>query len=304
LARLMSGRPLDGLGLEKAEGRVDLRGLPAPVPRRLARYEHAGWFIEKLGNLVQFKDVALRDLDLSGASLDSFRFNGCIIENCVFDGARCNDWRIWETQTRETSFRKASLREATLGPWSDGKGNTFSRVDFTGADFRDCTSITAVFEDCDFSRARLGKVQFKRCGIVRCTFAGLLDEVEFDGRVFEPDLREPNRYEDVDMSNALLRLPVFWGIDLPAFRLPADPGLRVIGNYPCVATEAVKALQGREDLAGRVLRAILSDERTADRGYPFGLSSRSDWILLGGEDLAELADATLSQAEAACSGTD
>jgi hypothetical protein len=249
------------------------------------------------------KKSLLRGLDLPGASLDSFRFHRCIIENCLFDGARCHDWRMWESATRETSFRKADLREATMGPWSAGKGNTFSRVDFSGADFRDCTWMTAIFEDCDFSRARLGKVQFERCGIVRCTFAGLLDEVQFDGRVFEPDMREPNRYEDVDMSDALLRLTDFWEIDLPAFRLPDDPGLRVISNYPCVVTEAVKALQGRNDKPGRVLRAILSnDERTADRGYPFGLSSRADWILLGGEELAELAEATLRQAEDVCRG--
>lgn len=304
LARLMAGRPLDELGLEKVEGRIDLRGLPAPVPRRLARYEQAGWFIEKLGNLVRFEEVALRGLDLSGASLDSFRFHRCIIENCLFDGARCHDWRMWESRTRETSFRKADLRRATLGPWSAGKGNTFSRVDFARADFRDCTSMTAIFEDCDFSRARLDKVQFQRCGIVRCTFAGILDEVEFDGRVFEPDMREPNRYEDIDMSDALLRLAEFWGIDLPAFRLPHDPGLRVIRNYPCVVTAAVKALQGRDDKAGRVLRAVLSDERTVKRGYPFGLSNRADWVLLGGEELAELADATLSKAEDACRGAD
>ena len=103
LARLMAGRPLDDLGLEKVEGRIDLRGLPAPVPRRLARYEQAGWFIEKLGNLVKFDGVTLRGLDLSGASLDSFRFHKCIIENCLFDGARCHDWRMWESRTRETS---------------------------------------------------------------------------------------------------------------------------------------------------------------------------------------------------------
>jgi uncharacterized protein YjbI with pentapeptide repeats len=303
LARLVAGRPLDELGLAKVDGRIDLRGLPAPVPRRLARYEQAGWFIEKLGNLFILREVALRGLDLSGAFLDSFRFHKCIIENCLLDGARCHDWRMWECGIRETSFRSANLRRATLGPWSAGKGNTFAKVDFAEADFRDCTSITAVFEDCDFSHARLEKVEFLRCAIVRCTFAGLLDEVVFDGRVFEPDLREPNRYEDIDMSHALLKLAQFWGFDLPAVRLPGDPGLRVIRNYPCVVAAAVRALDGCDDKPARLLRAVLGGERAVARGYPFGLFNRSDWVRLGGEELADLADITVSKAEDACQST-
>jgi uncharacterized protein YjbI with pentapeptide repeats len=303
LARLVAGRPLGGLGLGEVEGRIDLRGLPAPVPRRLARYEQAGWFIEKLGSLVKLKKVALRGLDLSGAALDSFRLHGCVIENCRFDEARCHDWRMWECRILDSSFCSANLRRATLGPWSDGKGNAFSGVDFAGADFRDCTSITAIFENCDFSRAQLDKVEFLRCGIVRCVFAGTLDEVIFDGRVFESGPREPNRYEDVDMSGALLRHTQFWGIDLPAIRLPGDPGLRVIRDYPCVVTAAVQALQGRDDKVGRVLRAVLSGERGAERGYPFGLFNRADWVLLGGEELAELADVTLGKAESGCRDT-
>ena len=304
LARMVAGRPLDELALGEVDGRIDLRGLPAPPPRRLARFEAAGWFVEELGNLIKLQGVTLRRLDLSGAVLDSLRLNSCAIEDCVLDKARCHDWRMWESRVKDTSFRGSSLRGSVLGAWSAGKGNLFSRVDFVGSDFRDCTSMTAIFEDCDFSRARLDKVQFERCGIVRCTFAGILYEVEFDGRVFEPDMREPNRYEDVDMSDALLRLALFRGIDLPAFKLPDDPGLRVIRNYPCVVTAAVKALQGRDDKAGRVLRAVLSGESTAERGYPFGLFNRADWVLLGGEELAELTDATLSKAEDACSGAD
>jgi hypothetical protein len=49
IARLVAGRPLAGLGLGTTDGRLDLRGLPAPVPRRLRRFEAAGWFVEKLG---------------------------------------------------------------------------------------------------------------------------------------------------------------------------------------------------------------------------------------------------------------
>jgi uncharacterized protein YjbI with pentapeptide repeats len=284
-------------------GLLDLRGLPAPVPQRLARFEQAGWFFEKLGNLIKLEEVTLQSLDLSGASLEGFRLRKCVVENCKFDEARCHDWRMWESRISNTSFRSANLRDATLGPWADGKGNAFTNTDFTEADFKNCSSITAVFEDCIFSFANLSKVEFLRCGIVRCNFSGILDETVFDGRVFQPNEREPNRYEEVDMLNAVLKLTQFWGIDLPGVKLPNDPELRVIGNYPRVITTAVEALRNRNDETGRVLRAILSGERGVERGYPFGLFNRADWVLLGGEELAELADTTLRKAEDSCRGS-
>jgi uncharacterized protein YjbI with pentapeptide repeats len=229
LARLVAGRPLDGLGLGDVAGRTDLRGLPAPTPKRLARFEAAGWFVESLGNLVR-----LRGLDLSGASLDSFRFHQCVIEECVLDKARCNDWRMWESRIRNTSFRGTSFRNAALGPWSGGKGNEFTGVDFTQADFRGAPRMTALYEDCDFSSAKLDKMEFQRCGLVRCRFSGPLNEVIFDARVFPGDEQQPNYCIDVDMSGVVIHLTEFLGFNLAAVKLPDEPGLRVIENFPCV----------------------------------------------------------------------
>lgn len=299
LARLVAGRELGGLGLGEVDGRTDLRGFPAPVPRRLARFEHAGWFIEKLGDLVKLRGAVLRGLDLSGAFLDSFRFWDCVIEDCVLDNARCQDWRLWESQVTGTSLRGANLRRSVLGPWKQGKGNAFSGADFTKADLRDCTWLTAVFTDCDFSAAKLDKVQFLRCGLVRCRFAGVLNEVLFDARVFDPEEREPNHYEDIDMTAAVLRLTEFLAFDLHAVKLPAEPGLRVIEDYPCVQRAATRLLAGREDENSRVLKALL-EERGLERGFPLGLFNRSDYVRLRGEELAVLAEAIIKQAEQEC----
>jgi hypothetical protein len=74
VARLVAGRRLDGLGLGWHEGRVDLRGLPAPVRARLRRFESQGWFVEVLGDLITFRGVQQRGLDLSGAQSQSLRF--------------------------------------------------------------------------------------------------------------------------------------------------------------------------------------------------------------------------------------
>jgi uncharacterized protein YjbI with pentapeptide repeats len=300
VARLVSGRPLSDLALPDIGGHSDLRSLPAPAPRRLARFERAGWFIEELGDLVKLRGRELRSLDLSGAFLDSFRFWNCVIEDCVFEGARCQDWRMWESSVRDTSFRGADLRRSVLGPWKLGKGNEFSGVDFTKADLRNGPSVTAVFTECDFSGAKLDKMRFLRSGLARCRFGGVMKEVQFEGRVTDPDAHEPNYCKDVDMSKAVLRLVEFLGFDLTGVKLPPEPGLRVIQNYPCVVASAIKSLSSREDETARVLRAVL-EEPGLERGRPLGLFNRDDYVLLGGEELAALADNVIQQAERDCS---
>lgn len=136
VARLVAGRPLDGLGAGEVDGRVDLRGLPVPVAGRLRRFEVAGWFAEDVGDLVVLRNARLEGLDLSGAQLQSLRFFGSRIADCRLDGAACQDWRMWDTEVTDCSFVGASLRDAAVGSWHEGRRNTWRRVGFRGADFR------------------------------------------------------------------------------------------------------------------------------------------------------------------------
>jgi uncharacterized protein YjbI with pentapeptide repeats len=102
-ARLIAGRPLHALGLDEHEGRVDLRFLRAPIPRRLDRFEASAWFVEKLGDVVKFQRARLENLDLSGAQLRSLRFHDSQIAGCRFDGANCQDWRLWGCEVSDCS---------------------------------------------------------------------------------------------------------------------------------------------------------------------------------------------------------
>jgi uncharacterized protein YjbI with pentapeptide repeats len=215
LARLIAGRPLTGLGLGEHEGRVDLRGLPAPQPRRLQRFETQGWFVEQLGDLVKFRGVRLENLDLSGAALESFRFYDAVVTGCCFDGASCRDWRLWGSDVSDSSFVGADLRESAVGTWHEGHRNSWRRADFSGADFRVGVSWEAVYEDCDFSGAKLAKVKFEQCTLARCRFSGELREVVFDGRDLT-DRPAPPEMDKVDFSEATFRHVEFLGFDLEA----------------------------------------------------------------------------------------
>lgn len=305
IARLMAGRSLDDMRLGEVDGRTDLRALPAPVPRRLKRFEVDRWFVDKLGDLITFRGVELRGIDLSDAFLDSFRIHDCVIEDCVLDTARCHDWRMWNTRVRNSSFRHADLRQSALGPWKSGKGNAYEKVSFIGADFRDCAWITAIFTDCDFADAKLDRVQFLRSGVTRCKFQGHMQETVFDGRVFDTAEESPNYAEDVDMSNAELRLVEFREFNLPAVKLPDSPDLHVIPDYPCVLRAAIDILSNNsDDETGRVLLAMLhGQQKGSGRGYPFGLFNRRDYQLLGGPEMAALAEDVMLRAERECANS-
>jgi hypothetical protein len=144
----------------------------------------------------------------------------------------------------------------------------------------------------------LDEARFIRCGLVRCRFSGRLNGVLFNGNMRADDHEgEPNYCEDIDMSGATFRHVEFRGFDVDAVRLPDDPDLWVIHDYPTVVRNAVAALTGREDKLGHFLWMWLSDQlRGIDMGHPVGLLNRRDFVHFGGEELAALAESVIHQA--------
>jgi uncharacterized protein YjbI with pentapeptide repeats len=304
LARLVAGRGLDGLSLGEHEGRADLRFMSAPIPRCLERFEALGWFTEKLGDLISFRDVELADLDLSGAQLPSLRFHGVSVINCRFDGAACGDWRLWSSTVADCSFRKADLRGAAVGTWHDGLRNEWRRIDFSGADFRVGVTRSAAYEDCNFSGAKIVGVDFSQCSFSRCQFAGPISKVLFDGRDLSPERPAPPQMVAVEFSDAVFRDVDFRGFDLEGVVMPVDPDVRVYRRARCVARRAVSMLDDDGSKPARVLRAVFNnrlrgpgDEREAS------IFNRRDFLAIGGQELVVLAGDVLDRAEAECLGS-
>ena len=315
LARLKAGAPLGGLGLGEVDGRVDLRGFPAPLPhpvspegmaRRLAGRRLILAAPSTMTGHVFVDGVAMRGLDLTGARLEEVSFRRCLIEDCVLDEVSGRDLDLIRTIVRGCSFRGAGLEKALLGWWQDGECSQFDRVDFSRADLRGYPSsvVTAWFRDCDFSGALLGGRSFHDCGLVRCRFAGdLLDVHFFNSGSLSGEAAGPDQVEDLDLTGAVLRNVTFTGVDLAAVRLPDDPGLRVIRNYPCVMRKAAAALAGREDKAGVFLRMRFNGTlKGIGLGPAVGLQNRNDYLRWGGEEMAALFDSVLADAERDCAG--
>ena len=95
---------------------------------------------------------------------------------------------------------------------------------------RRVSTSAATYVDCDFSDADLRDVNFWQSSLIRCTFAGTVREVVFDGRMLGEAKPDPNPMDGVDFSAASLRGTDFRAVDLRRVILPNDPDLLLVSD--------------------------------------------------------------------------
>ena len=248
-ARLSKGHPLDGLPIERHDGRLDLRGIAAPeevpVSSRDLSIRDRIFRFDRVSAVPQIRSAALRGVDLSGARLSGVMVVDSTIENCRFDGVRWHERGFWGSTIRDSSFRGANLRAFVMGGASD-RATTGERVDFDEALLDDVIPGSSDFIDCDFGRARLRKFEAYGCRLVRCRFAGRLDEVIFSA-VGSSGSSRRGVLEDVDFSAASFRFVSLRGFELEGVRVPEGPGHIRFRDYPCVLRRAIDHLRSTED---------------------------------------------------------
>jgi uncharacterized protein YjbI with pentapeptide repeats len=301
-ARLVSGRPLDSLGLGEHKGRVDLRYLTAPIARRLQRFEDQGWFVERLGDLVEFRGVTLTGMDFTGSSLSNLRFHGAKVIGCRFDSATCTDWRLWGTDLTDCEFVGANLRNSALGTWQNGQGNGWLGINFARTDLRGTVMWGTLFEDCAFAGSRLDGVSFEQCALARCRFSGRLRRVTFDGRLLE-GRRNPEPLKGLDLSEASFEEVEFCGYRLDGVALPDDPDLTLVHDFRQVCERALELLGDDESIGSRMLRAELTNRLRMMRApREDNVLNRRDYEASGGPDFADHALDVFRRAEEAVAG--
>jgi uncharacterized protein YjbI with pentapeptide repeats len=266
-------------------GRVDLRGLVAPEPAVLRRYVAASAEVTELGELIRIRAAHWRGIDFSGARLGSLRFFDSTIEDCCFEGARCQDWRMWGTTIVNTSFRSADLRKAALGGVKDGKRNVFREIDFTKADLRQTVYVSCDMIGCKFSDTKLSKVDFQGTVFVNCTFEGELDEVLFYRQAFRGEAFPANHMKGVDLRRAKLRYVEFRGLDMSEVQWPEDDDHIVVENYTATLDRALDLLKGHTDVASKKLGAVLGMSRKwAGPNQQRGVLSKLELVEAGGSE--------------------
>ena len=299
--RLTAGQPLHDLKLGEHEGRIDLRGIHAPEVTFKEIPPSRNWSLQKLHGCLELRNIRLDGIDFSGSWLKYFRFFDSQIANCCFDDSDCGGWGLWSTNVTRSTFIRSSLRESVLGPWYQGRGNTYKFVDFSWADLRGLVSTAATYVDCDFGNAKLEKIEFQSSSFIRCHFAGKLREVIFYDHGFKTGKPDPNPMEDVDFSDAQLRWVEFRRLNLDRVRLPEDNDHLVITNYQCVLNRALAILKDNENQYSQPLRAILELAlKWMGPKQQIGVFCRLDFQQEWGKEGEEFAVNLLRRAERDC----
>jgi|SRR5579864_127652 len=299
--RLAANRSLHDLGLGEYDGRLDLRGIPAPEVRKEELPPFRTWSLQKLSCQLIFRNVHFDGIDFSQSQLKHLGFFNSTINECRFEDADCEHWGLFGTDLKNSTFVHANLRDAVLGPWYEGRGNKYQHINFSKANMLGLVSTTATYIDCDFSDAKLEKIDFQSSSFIRCRFVGELREVIFWDHGFKKGKPDPNPMEDVDFSQAKLRWVEFRRLNLDRVRFPEDDDHLIIKNYRCVLRRVLDALKDNESNHARRLRAILElDLKWMGPEQQIGVLCRLDFRERWGETGEEFAMELLRQAELEC----
>jgi uncharacterized protein YjbI with pentapeptide repeats len=283
-ARLVRGGTLQDLGLSTVGGRIDLRGLNVPEPSVVRQFVTAGAELSELGGLTVIRGGRWQDIDFTKANLNDLRFFDSQIENCVFERARCKDWRLWGSSVVGTTFRAADLRESALGGVEMGKRNSYRGVDFTKADLRGTAHFSADMIDCVFSDTKLANVDFAGTVFVDCRFEGDLSDVLFYARAFRGEAYPRNEMRGVDLRRARLHFVGFRGLDMNTVLWPEGDEHILLDDYPAALDRLITVLKARQDAPSRGLAGLLADARKwVGPNQQKGLISKADLREAGGE---------------------
>ena len=223
--RLAAGGDLDGLGLSKLDGRWHVQGLRAPADVQIKRAVFKG---------IHFDRCTIRELRLPDAT----------IEDCVFANCNLEQLLLWRTTFQRTRLCDVDLRRSSLGAVDDSGGhNTFRDVEFIRVDLRENGMAAAQMTDCRFADCNLRRVNFGGTRFERCTFSGLLDEVQFYAQEFGYEHLPRNEMKDVSFADARFRYVEFRKLDMDNVVWPTAADHIIVQNYRATITCMAKRLE-------------------------------------------------------------
>lgn len=259
------------------EERIDLRGLT-------------------FDKIITFRRKELLNLDFESSTFKYLELRKCKVESVSFKNISAGVWRDSASSYQSTDFSGAVLGSSAIGL----DGSTYQDVDFTGADLRQASFYRPKFIRCDFSRARLRRVDFAASAFEEVVFEGDLTNVWFNHTYrFPGDEKrygrtEPNSMYRVDFRNVRLYGVVFTGgLDLSTIILPKDGSLLLIHRFAEALERAAESLY--------ILdwpQAAIESAQNLIRAYQVHAEEQPMWILsryevdqlLGGEYAPDFVD--------------
>jgi len=249
---LRAGKRLKARHLRVHEGRIDLRGLPLPKPvpkgkLKLPSSESAPSFeFTIIRGRFEAANVSLKRVDLSFSDLSHAVWKACDFEDSLLCKAIVSQGFFRSCHFEDVVFDGADLRDTLVGGCEGETITSFKRTSFRNADLRHTYYQYPVFEDCDFSHAKLDGVDFQGSRFTRCKFAGKMTRLWFRGLYTSPSTSRGTKHRarlrttgidpdsiwnpmaDVDFSEAYLDDSMFVNqIDLSRCRFP-DDGVHIV----------------------------------------------------------------------------
>lgn len=277
MASLLSGRRPVEVGFPNVDRRVDLRGIVIPDPEALRRWAGmgSGRVLERVGDSLNLGAIHLSWVHLGDGYLPHLRFQSAVVTDCRFDGATLPDLRSTDTLFERCAFNGADLGEAVLGP-----GTRFVGCDFSGARLGRVNADCASFRGCEFGDATLSESDFNHTVFEQCHFAGLLSQVRFRaeswavdpalGRTARPD---PDCIRQCDLAAARLEEVSFDQLLLHRVTLPSGGAQLLLPDFRRVLEAILREAPaaggriGAEHLAKRAARELKWLPKGRDWGH-------------------------------------
>jgi len=225
----------------------------------------------------------------------SLRIFGSKFIECSFANTVLIDFRMWSTEMLHCSFVGADLRGAALGGMLGEQRNHFIHVDFSGADMRRTSWVSASFEHCKFRDTNLEGVNFQGSTFDHCTFEGEVRDVIFNRHAFKKDELPPNKMIAVDFSRADLRFVGFRNLSLNEVRFPVDAKHLVFEDYRQTLERALDHLRKEGDPIAKKLCFFLANElKWVGQARSRGILNIEDLIVVAGETAPQRLASALS----------
>jgi len=180
-------------GIEKIEGRFDLRGISFPK-------EIIGEIV--VGSL-KFKKITLENIDFSLADIENTTWKNCWFKNIIFRKVNARELECINCDFEDIVFENSYLSYSYLNIRHGKNSGTFSNVKFLKTHLNETRFSFPKFENCVFQDCNLYGADFDGSRFENCQFIGRVNSPIFkkhSQNEYMPDLFF-NRVDKKKFSN-------------------------------------------------------------------------------------------------------
>jgi len=261
LDRLTKSKSLDGLGLDRSQGRWMIEGLKFEQPRTKDSIGLRSMVFDLVSGQHDLRRVNWSHLHFVKSDLSELSFTGAHIEDCIFEDCRCQGVGLWKSMIIDCAFHSCDLQRVAFGgiDYLRRKTNTYLRTVFEATDMRDSAHSCETYRLCVFDRCRLDSVDFQGAIFEGCVFRGALNETRFRG--FNPNCPKfpRNKLSGCNFKEAEIGISDFLNIDLDPSMFPNDPDILYLWHGPLDWTKWLDRMGDRATDGTRLFVKLASE---------------------------------------------